>query len=113
MTNDLFEEYYKQFPVDIQDKLRAIENYITELVPEASKKIRYQMPTFYLNGNLIHFAAFKNHLSLFGGGEVTTVFKDDLKEYKTSKGTIQIPLNQDIPFDLIKKIVEYRVKQNK
>ena len=113
MDNELFEEYYKQFPIDIQEKLRSIEDYIAKLVPEATKKISYRMPTFYLNGNLIHFAAFKDHLSLFGGGEVSTVFKDELKDYKTSKGTIQIPLDQDIPFALIKKIVEYRVKQNK
>jgi len=78
----------------------------------ASERISWRMPTFYLNGNLVQFAAFKDHISLFPGSEGVEAFEDELGDYKHSKGTIQFPYDEPLPVDLIARIVMFRVEQN-
>ena len=106
------DEYISLFPKEIQDKLKEIRKTIRESAPEASEAISYQMPTFKLNGNLVHFAAFKNHIGFFPTPSGIATFKKELSKYTTSKGTIQFPLDKPIPLDLVRRIVKYRVKEN-
>lgn len=82
------------------------------MVPDAKQKISYAIPTFALNGNLIHFAGYKNHIGLYPGSKAIDVLAEDLEGYETSKGTVQFPINKPLPMDLIKKIVVFCVAQN-
>jgi uncharacterized protein YdhG (YjbR/CyaY superfamily) len=107
------DEYIKQFPPGIQQKLEEIRAVIRSAATEATEKISYQMPTFYLEGNLVHFAAFQDHISFFPTPSGVEQFSDELRAYKTSKGTIQFPLDKPIPFDLIRRITAYRVEENR
>lgn len=107
------DEYIALFSSEIQELLQKIRKTIAEVAVEATEKISYQMPTFYLHGNLVHFAAFKNHISLYPDASGVSVFESELGSYPYSKGTIQLPYDKPIPYDLIRKIVEYRVKENK
>ena len=104
--------YIAAFPSDIQTVLRQIRKTIREAAPEATEKISYQIPTFYLKGNLVHFAAFKDHFAFFPTSSGVEKFKDELSGYKLSKGTIQFPLGKPIPYDLITKITKFRVEEN-
>jgi len=106
------DEYIALFPANIQALLQELRVVIHAEAPEAVEKIAYQMPTFYLHGNLVHFAAFKNHISLFPAPSGIEAFRDDLAIYATSKGTIQFPLGQPIPFDVVRRIVRFRVQEN-
>ncbi|KAF5048214.1 hypothetical protein DSECCO2_452380 [anaerobic digester metagenome] len=106
------ESYIGQFPAEVQQILREIRQVIKEAAPEAEEKISYQMPTFYLNGNLVHFAAYKNHIGFYPAPSGIEKFKKELSKYKSAKGSVQFPLNQPIPFDLIEKIVRFRVAEN-
>ena len=107
---DNIDEYIKLFPIEIQKILESIREIIKKAAPTATEAISYQMPTFKLNGkNLVHFAAFKNHIRLFPTPSGVSAFEKNLKSYRTSKGTIQFPLDKPIPYDLIKKIVEFRL----
>lgn len=106
------DDYINKFPNDIQEKLQEIRKVIHNCVPEATEAISWGMPTFKLNGNLIHFAAFKKHIGLYPGVSPIIEFEKELANYKTSKGAIQLPLDKPIPFDLIKKIVKFRKKEN-
>lgn len=106
------EEYITQFTPEISKRLIEIRAVINENAPEATEKISWGMPTFDLYGNLIHFAAFKNHIGIYPGDKAVDIFKDKLMDYKTSKGAIQLPNSKPVPLDLIKEIVEYRVKEN-
>jgi uncharacterized protein YdhG (YjbR/CyaY superfamily) len=106
------DEYIENFPENVQEKLQEIRKVIHNCVPEAKEAISWGMPTFKLNGNLIHFAAFKKHIGLYPGVSPIIEFKEELANYKTSKGAIQLPLDKPTPFDLIKKIVEFRKKEN-
>lgn len=106
------DEYIALFPEEIQEILAKIRQIINENAPEASEKISYQMPTFYLNGNLIHFAAFKHHIGLYPTPNGIDAFKEELSKYKGAKGSVQFPLDQPIPYDLIKRIVLYRVAES-
>jgi len=111
-TAKTIDEYIAFYPDDIQAKLQKLRLVIHAAAPEATEKISYQMPTFYLNGNLVHFAAFKQHIGFFPTPSGVENFHDELSAYKTSKGTIQFPLDKPIPFDLVTRIVELRVIQN-
>ena len=104
--------YIAQFPQSVQDKLNALRKCIQQAAPEAFEKISYQMPTFDLHGNLVHFAAFQNHIGFYPGSSGVEAFTSKLTAYHTSKGAIQFPIQQDIPFDLVQDIVLYRVKEN-
>ena len=106
------DEYIAQFPPEIREKLQEIRKIIREAAPDAEEKISYRMPAFALNGILVYFAAFKNHLGFFPTASGVEGFKDQLTGYKISKGTIQLPLDQPIPVDLIRKIVRFRVEEN-
>jgi uncharacterized protein YdhG (YjbR/CyaY superfamily) len=109
----VIDAYIAQFPTDVRDRLRAICAAIREAAPGAAEKISYQMPTFHQHGNVVHFAAFKDHISLFPGPSGVEAFADRLTAYKTSKGTIQFSHGQPLPLELVKEIVRYRVEENK
>lgn len=105
--------YIALFPEDVQEKLQEMRRVIHEEAPDAVEAISYQIPTFKLHGkNLVHFAAFKDHLSFFPTSSPIEPFKEKLSPYKTSRGTIQFPIDQSIPFDLIREIVQFRVKES-
>jgi uncharacterized protein YdhG (YjbR/CyaY superfamily) len=108
---DTIDDYIKMFPSDIQVILKKIRHLINECAPTAKEAISYGMPTFKLNGNLVHFAAYKNHIGFYPTPSAIKTFQKELAAYKTSKGAIQFPIDEPIPFDLIKKIVKYRVKE--
>jgi len=106
------DEYIKSFPRDVQKKLESIRQTIKKFAPEAEEMISYQIPTFKLNGPLIYFAGFKNHVSVNPAPRSVPEFKKELSAYKGGKGTVQFPLDKPIPLSLIKKIVKYRLKEN-
>jgi len=107
------DEYIVSFPKDVQAILENMRRVIREAAPQAEEAISYGIPTFKLNGNLVHFAAFKNHIGFFPTSTPIVAFKKELSSYKQSKGTVRFPLDQPIPFDLVKKIVKFRVKENR
>lgn len=106
------DDYINSFPEEIQNILTQIRTSIKEIIPEASEKISYGIPTFYLNGNLVHFAAYKNHIGFYPGASGIEEFLKEISKYKNSKGAVQFPLKEDLPIDLIKKIVAFRVNEN-
>ena len=101
---ETIDQYISEQTEEMQPILNEIREVIRTAAPKATEKISWRMPTFWQGENLIHFAAFKNHISIFPGGEATTVFAEKLTEYRTTKGTIQFPINKPIPYDLIKKL---------
>ena len=111
-TAELIDEYIAGFPADIQERLNKLRMVIKEAAPLATEKISYQMPTFYLNGNLVYYAAFKNHIGFFPTSSGIDAFQERLKEYKCSKGTIQFPYNKPLPYDLVTEIVRFRISEN-
>src|SRR5712692_6571088 len=102
------DEYIKTFPEDVQSILEKMRQTIRKAAPEAEEAISYQMPTFKLNGNLVHFAAFKNHVSFFPTARGVEAFKKELSRFKGSRGTVQFPLDRPIPYDLVRKITVFR-----
>lgn len=106
------DEYIDAFPEDVQKILNQLRQTVKDAAPEAEETINYQMPTFTLNGNLVHFAAFKNHIGFYPTPTGMEAFKEELASYKGAKGSVQFPIDQPLPFSLIRKIVEYRVKEN-
>lgn len=106
------DEYIKTFPKEVKQLLDEVRKTIHKAAPLAEEAISYQIPTFKLNGNLVHFAAFKNHIGFYPGSKAIDVFSKELMEYKTSKGAIQFPLDKKIPYALITKITKARVKEN-
>jgi len=106
------DEYIDGFPVEIQRILQKIRMTIKEAAPEAEETIKYAIPTFVLNGNLVHFAAFKNHIGFYPIPTGIEAFKKELSVYKQGKGSIQFPLDQPMPLNLITRIVKFRVKEN-
>ena len=106
------DEYISMFPSDTQKILQRLRQTIGECAPRAQETISYAIPTFKLNGNLVHFAAFKDHISFFPTSSPREAFKKELSKYKGGRGTIQFPLGEPIPFDLVRNIVKYRVKEN-
>ncbi len=109
---ETIDAYVAQFTPDIQVILQKIRLIIREAAPEAKEKISYQMPTFELHGNLVHFAAFKNHIGFYPTPSGVEAFEAELAPYVTAKGSIQFPLNQPMPYDLIEKIVHFRINEN-
>jgi uncharacterized protein YdhG (YjbR/CyaY superfamily) len=106
------DNYIGDFPPDVQLMLQKVRTEIRKAAPQAEEAIKYQMPTFVLNGNLIHFAGYKNHIGLYPGSKPIEEFKDELTRYETSKGTIRLPLDKPIPVGLISKITKFCVKRN-
>lgn len=106
------EEYILQFPPEIQEILQKFKKVIKESAPDAEEKISWGMPTFVLHGNLVHFAAFKNHIGFYPSPSGIDNFKDELSEYKGAKGSIQFPIKKPMPYELISKIVKFRVAES-
>ena len=106
------DEYIASFPPDIQARLEAMRATIRAAAPDAEEKISYQMPTFFLKGNLVHFAAFKQHIGFYPAPRGIEAFKDELSKYQGSKGAVQFPLDQPLPLDLVSRIVRFRVTEN-
>jgi uncharacterized protein YdhG (YjbR/CyaY superfamily) len=106
------DDYIAGFPPDVQDTLENIRRTIREAAPEANETINYQMPTFTLYGNLVHFAAHQKHIGFYPTPSGIEKFKDELSAYKGAKGSVQFPLEQPMPYDLIRRMVQFRVKEN-
>lgn len=106
------DEYIADFPDDVQKSLEKVRTAIKKAAPRADEAIKYQMPTFVLNGNLIHFAGYKNHIGLYPGSTPIEEFKNELAGYTTSKGTVQFPLDKPVPVGLISKITKFCVQRN-
>lgn len=106
------DQYIAGFPPEVQEILQEIRMTIEEAAPGAQETIKYRMPTFTLKGNLVHFAAFKQHIGFYPVPSGIEAFKEDLSPYKVGKGSVQFPLDKPIPLDLIRRIVEFRVKEN-
>jgi len=112
ISSSPIDKYIRQFPDEVQAILEKIRRTIRQTAPAATETISYGIPTFDLDGqHLVHFAAFKKHIGFFPTASPIPVFQKELSGFKTSKGTIQFPLDQAVPYDLIKQIVEYRVRQ--
>ncbi|WP_238882849.1 DUF1801 domain-containing protein [Clostridium sp. YIM B02551] len=109
---DPISEYILKFPAEIQDILNALRKVIREAAPEADEKISYQMPTFVFHGNLVHFAAYKNHIGFYPTPSAISAFKAELSEYKGAKGSVQFPIEKPLPYELISRIVKFRVDEN-
>lgn len=106
------DEYVAAFPQEVQKILQKVRQTIRKAAPEAEETIKYRMPTFTLNGNLVHFAAHKKHIGFYPVPTGIEKFKKELSVYKQGKGSIQFPLDKPIPYGLISKIVKFRVKEN-
>src|SRR5829696_5772324 len=106
------DEYIADFPPNVQEILQKIRVIVKEVAPDAQEAIKYRMPTFTLKGNLVHFAAFKNHIGFYPAPQGIEEFKEELSAYKGAKGSVQLPYDKPIPFDLISRIVQFRVKNN-
>lgn len=106
------DEYILLFPPNVQEILNNIRNLVREEAPDATEKISYQMPTFVLYGNLVHFAAYANHIGLYPTPTGMEAFQEELSIYKSGKGSAQFPLDKPIPYDLIREIVKFRVKES-
>ena len=107
------DDYIARFPEDVQKILTKVRTTIRKAAPGAEETISYQIPTFKLNGTyLIYFAGFKNHISLYPAPRGAEEFKKELAAYEGGKGTVRFPLDETIPFDLIKRIVKFKVKEN-
>ena len=106
------DEYIASFPEDTQKILEEIRATIKAVAPEAEEKISYQMPTFFLKGNLIHFAAFKKHIGIYPTPSGTQAFKDEISIYQGAKGSIRLPIDEPMPLELISRIVKFRVDEN-
>ena len=106
------DEYIASFPKDIQEILEKIRMTIRKAAPGAEEAIKYRLPTFTLRGNLVHFGAFKKHIGFYPTPTGTEKFRNELSVYEGAKGSIRFPLDKPIPYDLISKIVEFRVKEN-
>lgn len=104
--------YIAGFPDDVQEILRRIRATIKEAAPDAQEAITYRLPTFTLHSNLVHFGAFKDHIGFYPDPSGIDAFRDELAPYRLSKGAIQFPLNEPIPYDLIRRITAYRVQEN-
>ncbi len=110
---ETIDEYIAQFPKNVRDVLEQVRKVIKETAPEAEETISYSMPAFKQNGILVWFAAFKNHIGFYPKVSAIQAFKEKLSKYRLSKGTIQFPLNEPVSYELVRQIVEFRVKENR
>ncbi|MFO7447411.1 MAG: DUF1801 domain-containing protein [Ignavibacteriaceae bacterium] len=107
------DDYIQSFPKDVQNVLENIRRIIRETVPEAEERISYNMPAYNLNGYLVYFAGWKNHIGLYPiSAAIEKKFSRELSKYKIGKGSIQFPFSEPMPVSLIKKIVKHRIKEN-
>ena len=106
------DEYIATYPKNIQTILEKLRQAIGEAAPEAEEVISYRMPAFKLNGILVYFAAYKNHIGFYPTSSGIEKFKNKMSSYKTTRGTVRFPINEPLPFDLVKEIVRFRVREN-
>jgi uncharacterized protein YdhG (YjbR/CyaY superfamily) len=106
------DDYIASFPDDTQQILQQLRQTIRDAVPSAEESISYDMPTYKLHGRLVYFAAWKKHIALYAAGSAANAYADELGPYLKDKGTLQFPLNQPIPYDLVRRIVQYRAQEN-
>lgn len=106
------DEYISSSPEPTQLLLKQIRMAISKAVPEAGEKMSYQMPTFTLAGNIVHFAAYKHHIGFYPGAGAIIEFNKELSAYVLSKGTVRFALDKPLPLDLIARIAQYRAKEN-
>jgi len=104
--------YIATFPADVQKVLEEIRATVQKAAPDAKETIKYAMPTFTLHGNLVHFAAFKNHIGFYPVPQGNAAFDDELSKYKQGKGSVQFPLDKPMPLALITRLVKFQVKRN-
>ena len=111
-TSKEIDKFISAFPEDVQEILNKVRETIREAAPDAEETINYGIPTFTLNGNLVHFSAFKTHIGFYPTPTGVEKFKKELSRYEGAKGSVKFPLDKPIPYALISKIVEFRVKEN-
>lgn len=111
-TPTTIDEYIANFPKEVQETLQELRATIKNAAPEAEEAISYQMPTFKLKGNLVHFAAYKNHIGFYPTPSGIEKFKEELSAYEGAKGSVKFPIDQPLPLDTIAKIVKFRVTEN-
>ncbi|NQX48646.1 DUF1801 domain-containing protein [Paenibacillus tritici] len=107
------DQYIASCAPEVQEILQTLRKVIREAAPEAEEKISYQMPTWFLHKNLVHFAAFKNHIGFYPDPSGIEAFKEELSRYKGAKGSVQFPIGEPLPYELITRIVQFRVAENK
>ncbi|MCC8425406.1 iron chaperone [Mucilaginibacter sp. UR6-11] len=106
------DDYIAAYPADVQEQLQTIRAAIQQAAPNAREAIKYGIPTFTLNGNLVHFGGYKNHIGFYPAPMGIEAFKEETAKYEAGKGTLQFPLDQPLPLDLITRIVKFRVDKN-
>lgn len=111
-TAQNIDAYIAGFPPEVQERLAAIRAVVRDVAPEAREAIKYGLPTFILQGNLVHFGAFKHHIGFYPTPSGLEQFKDELTQFKSSTGAVQFPLDQPLPLDLIRQITAFRVQEN-
>ncbi|MFN0032672.1 MAG: iron chaperone [Flavobacteriales bacterium] len=109
---ETIEDYIRMQPADVQEVLQQVRSTIAKAEPDAVEIISYAIPTFYLKGNLVHFAAFKSHIGFYATPAGHEAFAAQLSKYKQGKGSVQFPLSEPMPLKLITEIVKFRVKEN-
>lgn len=112
MKVNTIDEYIMGFPAPVQELLQELRAVIQKAAPDARETINYQIPTFVLHGNLVHFAAFKHHIGFYPTPSGIEAFEAELSAYEGAKGSVKFPIEKPLPFDLISRIVAYRVKEN-
>lgn len=111
-TAATIDEYITEFPVAVKTRLRELRSTIQRAAPLATERIAYRIPTFYLNGNLVHFAAFAHHIGFYPGPSGIAAFREALARYKSAKGSVQFPHDEPLPLDLVECIVKFRAGEN-
>ena len=106
------DEYLAKMPAATRTKLESLRETIRDAAPEATEKIGYGIPTYVFHGNLVHFAGYEHHIGFYPGSSPVRHFADELDHYETSKGTIRFPVDEPLPLDLVRRIVEFRVAEN-
>jgi uncharacterized protein YdhG (YjbR/CyaY superfamily) len=105
------DEYIRIFPSDVQSTLEQLREIIHEIAPKAEETIKYGIPTFTLKGNLVHFGAYESHIGFYPTPSAIEAFEEELSPYEHSKGTIRFPIDKPVPFDLVRRMVRFRMKE--
>ncbi len=106
------DEYIEGFPTTVQSRLRRLRTVVRRHAPEATERMAYRIPTYNLDGNLVHFAAFERHIGFYPGPSGIARFREELAGYRSAKGSVQFPLDEPLPLDLVAEIVKFRVAEN-
>jgi uncharacterized protein YdhG (YjbR/CyaY superfamily) len=110
---ETIDDYIAGFPPKVRTRLKAMRATIRKHAPEATEKMSYRIPTFYLNGNLVHFAGYAHHVGFYPGAAGIAKFREAIKDYKSAKGSVQFPHDEPLPLALVAEIVDFRVEQNR